>query len=181
MEHINGNGILQVSAQRVVWKADSLGNYTHIYDLRTGQTSDITGTVLDVHDDAALYYGAKHVPGERVPDTLILKVPGQASERHPELSTRGRFSPSGAYVLSVYADQVRKHGAAILNTRTGDVWHVPHSDWPWLAWSYGTIALVDTQIWSSGEYRSGDLLACDAARHTCEALPAERPFLLPTN
>ena len=181
MEHFRGNGILQVSSDRVVWQALPMGNYTDIFDVQTGDSSDFTGTVLDVHDDAWLYYGAKRVPGGRLPDSLILKEPGQAGERHPELATRGRFSPSGAYVLSVYADSARKSGAAILNTGTGEVWHVPHSGWPWLAWSYGDIALVETQIWSSGNYRAGGLLACDASRDTCETLPAESPFLVPTN
>ena len=43
---------------------------------------------------------------------------------------------------------------------------------PLIAWSYGDIAMVDT---------GDELPACDAARRACVSLPAERPFLMPTN
>jgi hypothetical protein len=63
------------------------------------------------------------------------------------------------------------HGAVIVDTRTGEQWQVPGNAYPRLTWSYGDIAMVD--------HTDGVLLACDAARHTCERLPAERPFMLP--
>jgi hypothetical protein len=49
---------------------------------------------------------------------------------------------------------------------------VPDDGYAWIAWSYSDIALVDTE---------DALLACDAARRACAPLPAERPFLMPTN
>ena len=60
----------------------------------------------------------------------------------------------------------------IVDTRTGELWRVPKNVYPWIAWSYGDIAMVDTE---------DELLACDAARRACERLPAEHPFLMPTN
>ena len=84
----------------------------------------------------------------------------------------GRLSPSGNYVLAVECTKER-HGAVIVDTRTDELWRIPENGYPWIAWSYGDIAMVNTT--------EDDLLACDAARRTCESLPAERPFLMPTN
>ena len=47
---------------------------------------------------------------------------------------------------------------------------------PWIAWSYGDIAMVDHT-----DAAFDVLLACKAGGRTCEPLPAERPFLMPTN
>ena len=88
--------------------------------------------------------------------------------RYPGLEPHRRLSPSGNYVLAAGAGA----SATIIDTRTGDLWPVPKNGYPWIAWSYGDIALVDTE---------DALLACDAARHTCERLHPERPFLMPTN
>jgi hypothetical protein len=57
--------------------------------------------------------------------------------------------------------------------RSGELWRVPKNAYPWIAWSYGDIAMVD--------HPEDALLACDAARRTCETVPAEGAFLLPTN
>ena len=65
------------------------------------------------------------------------------------------------------------HAAAIVDSRTGELWQVPRDTYPWIAWSYGDIALVDTD--------PGPFLACDAAHRTCERLHPDRPFLMPTN
>ena len=102
---------------------------------------------------------------------MVLRVPGQAEERYPDLEPHVRLSPSGNYVLAVEGTEER-HAAAIVDTRTGELWPVPRNAYPWIAWSYGDIALVDTE---------DELLACDAARRTCERLPPDRPFLMPTN
>ena len=61
---------------------------------------------------------------------------------------------------------------AVVDTRAGELWRVPDDGYARIAWSYGDIALVDTE---------DALLACDAARRACAPLPAERPFLMPTN
>lgn len=63
------------------------------------------------------------------------------------------------------------HGATVIDTRTGDLWRVGGNKYPWIAWSYGDIALVDTE---------DALLACDACRRTCKPLPVEGGFLMPT-
>ena len=101
----------------------------------------------------------------------MVRVPGRAEESYPDLGF-GRLSPSGNYVLAVEGTEER-HAAAIVDTRTGELWRVPKNVYPWIAWSYGDIAMVD--------HMEDELLACDAARRACESLPAERPFLMPTN
>jgi hypothetical protein len=100
-----------------------------------------------------------------------MRVPGGA-ERFPDLEYAARLSPSGNYVLAVENTEER-HGAVIVDTRTGELWRVPKNVYPWIAWSYGDIAMVD--------HTEDELLACDAARRACDSVPAERPFLLPTN
>ena len=100
-----------------------------------------------------------------------MSVPGQVEQRFPELETHLRLSPSGHYVLAPESPD-RGHGAAIVDTRTGELWQVPQSEYPWIAWSYSDIALVDTE---------DALIACAAARRSCQDLDAQRPFLLPTN
>jgi hypothetical protein len=118
-----------------------------------------------VHDQIEL-------SGQRNPLALVLKVPDRAEDRYLDLETHARLSPSGNYVLAV-EDSDARHGAAIIDTRTGDVWPVPKDVYPWIAWSYGDIALVD--------HTEDALLACDAARRACETLEPEGEVLLPTN
>ena len=100
----------------------------------------------------------------------MVRVPGRAEESYPDLGF-GRLSPSGNYVLAVEETEAW-HGAVTVDTRTGELWRVPKDVYPWIAWSYGDIAMVDTD---------DGLLAGDAARRACERLPAERQFLMPTN
>jgi hypothetical protein len=83
------------------------------------------------------------------------------------MEPRARLSPGGNYILTVEIP----HAAVIVDTKTGEPWRVAAA-YPWIAWSYGDIALVDTE---------DELLACDAARRACESMPAKRPFLMPTN
>ena len=171
-----GNRFLQVSAERVVWQGiDTSGPYmaessgTYSYDLRTRTFSEIDALV-DVQDRVGISAG----PGDpSEPDgesALVLR--GYLHRRYPNLETHARLSPSGNYVLAVEGTEER-HGAAIVDTRTGELWQVPWDTYPWIAWSYGDIALVDTD--------PGPFLACDAARRTCERLHPDRPFLMPTN
>ena len=101
----------------------------------------------------------------------MLTAPGLAEQRYPDVEGIGRLSPDGRYVLAV-EDTDERHGAVIIDTTNGELWRVPKAEYPWLAWSYEDVALVD--------HRGDDLLACDAARRSCEPVPAERPFLLPT-
>lgn len=160
-----GNGFLQVSTKRVVWNS-RYGIYSH--DVRTRKTTVKTlkkRYLIDVHDQVKLL-------GERNPWLPVLTVPGRAEQRYPDLETHARLSPSGLYVLAVEVPTKGRHGAVIVNIRTGKQWRVPNPAYPWISWSYGDIAMVDT----------GDqLLACDAARRTCERLRPKRPFLMPTN
>ena len=159
-----GNGFLQVSAERVVWTS---GPKIYVHDVRLGSTSEVKAPnghyFADVHDDVAIVV-------ERGSRDLVLRVPGRAEERYPDLESHVRLSPSGDYVLGVEATDER-HAAAIVDTRTGELWRVPDDAYPWIAWSYGDMAMVDTE---------DELLACDP-RRACERLPAERPFLMPTN
>jgi hypothetical protein len=161
-----GNGFRHVSARRVVWIS---GPAMYSHDVRTRRTSVVKTLknryLVDVHDLVKLL-------GERNPWVPVLKVPGRAEQRYPDLETHARLSPSGNYLLAVEAPTTGRHGAVIVNTRTGKLWRVPKPDYPWIAWSYGDIAMVDTD---------DQLLACDAARRTCERLRAKRPFLMPTN
>ena len=158
-----GNGFRQVSAERVVW-TDGPRLYSH--DLRTRRTSAVRASrkrhVVDVHDEV-------EVLGVR--GALALRAPALAEKRYPALESHVRLSPSGNYVLAVEGTDAR-HAAAIVDTRTGELWRVPRNEYPWIAWSYGDVALVDTD---------DALLACNAARRACEPLQAERPFLMPTN
>ena len=160
-----GNGFLQVSTERVVWTS---GPQMYSHDLRTGSTSEVKPPearyLADVHDDI-------EVLAERDSSDVVLTVPGRAEQRYPELETHLRLSPSGNHVLAIEETEDR-HAAAIVDTRSGELWRVPNNAYAWIAWSYGDIALLDTET---------GLLACDASRRTCEQLPAERPFLMPTN
>ena len=161
-----GNGFLQVSAERVVWAAEGT-IYSH--DVRTGRTSAIQDAsasryLMDLHDQVEVFR-------ERgTASALVLSVPGRSEERYPDLEARARLSASGNHLLSVEGTETR-HAAAIVDTRTGELWRLPNA-YPSIAWSYSEIALVDVQH---------ALLACDAPRHSCRSLPAERPFLMPTN
>jgi len=164
-----GNWFLQVSAERVVWIAGWESNDTaYSYDVRSQRTSVIS--VVDVHDQVEVLDGGSTRPG--ADGELVLAAAGRSEDRYPELEPRARLSPSGSYLLAVESTDTR-HGAIIVDTRTGELWRLPKNVYPWLAWSYGDIAMVD--------HTEDQLLACDAARHTCEPLQAERPFLLPTN
>ncbi|MBK5307969.1 MAG: hypothetical protein JJD92_14890 [Frankiaceae bacterium] len=157
-----GNYFVEVSRSRVAWYGPSL--YSH--DPGTGKTSVLTAPddlfLLDVHGAVEVFRGR---------EAVVLKAPGRAEARYPDLEPRARLSPSGNYVLSVEGSDAY-HGAAIVDTRSGEVWRVPRNHYPWIAWSYGDIAMVDVD---------DELLACDAARRSCQALDAKRPFLMPTN
>lgn len=160
-----GNGFLQVSGERIVWTS---GPKTYIHDLRTRSTVTLKAPrgryTVDVHGDVEVF-------GERGSGVLVVKTPRRVEERYSELETHVRLSSNGNYVLAVEGTDTR-HAAAIVDTRTGELWRVPKNAYPWIAWSYGDIALVDVEE---------ELIACDAARRVCEALPAERPLLMPTN
>jgi hypothetical protein len=161
-----GNTFLQVSAERVAW-AGQRETYSH--DLRTKTTSVIEAPtpnqVLDVHDQVVVLGELQGTDA-----TVTLSVPGRAEQRLPGLEPRARLNASGNYLLAVAGTETL-HAAVIVNTRTGQRW-VPKNAYPWIAWSYGNIALIDTE---------DALLACDAARRVCESVPVERPFLMPTN
>jgi hypothetical protein len=168
-----GNGFLQASAERVVWTT-GMGFKTYSHDVHTQSTSEIKTPkerfLVDVHGDVEVF-------GERGSWNLVLKVPGRAEEPYPELFFHARLSPSGNHVLTV-EDTEERHGAVIVDTRTGELWRVPKNVFPLIAWSYGDIAMVDHI--EDGRL-IGVLLACDAARRACERLPAERAILMPTN
>lgn len=157
-----GNGFLQVSAERVVWATESQRLVS--FDLGTQTASMLKAPdnlyFLDVHDQVEAFGGRD----------LVVRVPGRAEARYPDLeSNAARLSPSGSYVLAV---EERNHDAAIIDIRTGELWLESKIDYPYIAWSYGNIALVEDE---------NRLLACNASRRTCKLLPTEGPFLMPTN
>jgi hypothetical protein len=174
--HPAGNTFLDVSAERVVWIGTqgffAPGEETYLvnsHDLRTGTTGVIRDSVLDVHGDVEILH--------RSGSEWTLRAPGRADQHYPDLENRARLSASGNYALAVETTaRAGRHAAVIVDTRTGELWPVPRNAYPWIAWSYGDIALVDTN-----EGANSVLFACDAARRTCEPLPAEHPLLLPTN
>ncbi len=173
-----GNGFLQVSAERVVWTSFQ-SEEEHSLDLRTGRTSLVEVPneqfLVDVHDDVEV----SAEPGEPDDAALVLRVPGRAEERYPELAPGARLSPSGNYLLAA-EDTEARHRVVIIDTRTGEQWPVPLDNYPQIAWSYGDIALVETYLEENGEAVS-ELVACDAARRACERLRPHYPVLLPTN
>jgi len=160
-----GNTFLQVSAERVVWWGyGNDGSVAYGHDVRTRKSSLVTDHLLDVHDDVRTLGSPASASG------WVLQVPGRAEQRYPKLENRARLSPSGAYVLSVqHLDE--PHAAAIVDTRTGEQW-APRVGYPWIAWSYDDVALIDT---------NDALIACDATRRVCARVNARRPFLMPTN
>lgn len=176
-----GNTFLQVSAERVVW----LGYYPHrnvirggeevrlmpySHDIRTNTTSPPVDALVDLHNDIEASDPANVDPS--VPSALVLRVPGRDDQSYPNLEGGwARLNGRGSYLLAVEYGSGR-HAAAIVDTGTGDLWQVPKNAYPNLAWSYGDIAMVDTE---------DELLACDATLRTCQSLPAERPFLMPTS
>ena len=132
-----GNGFLQVSAERVVWAAEG-AIYSH--DVRTRRTSAIPGDptsryLMDVHDQVEVFRA-----NEGGDPAVVLSVPGRPEERYRDFEPRARLSPSGAHLLSVEGTETR-HAGAIVDTRTGELWRLPNA-YPWIAWSYGEIALV---------------------------------------
>ena len=185
-----GNAFLQVSLERVQW-----GYKPWSHDVRSRVTSVVKAPknlwTQDVHDQIEVFFDNKDISYNHSHDggrgDLVLRVPGRADERFPDMEVSSRLSPSGNYLLAVPAAESGQ-GAVIIDTRTGELWRVPRNvnpsspDWsPSIAWSYGDIAMVDYTDISRGDHTEGELLACDAARRTCERLPAERPFLMPTN
>lgn len=158
-----GNGFLQVAADRVVWVAPSrdFGPVVYDFDVRTQRTTQLQDRVRDVHDGVRL-------SGE---PTLTLTAPGRDDVLLTELEAYARLSPSGRFVLGL-EDSPARHGATVLDTRTGELWRVPNDQYPWIAWSYDDVAMLDVD---------DGLVACEAARQLCERVPAERPFLMPSN
>lgn len=168
-----GNQFLEVSADRVVW---SSGGNTYAFEVLTETTSMFEGAAASYVIDAQ---GDVEVWGEREAGVPVLRAPGRAEQRLVGLETHLKLSTTGSYLLAVEGTDAR-HAAAILDTRTGELWPVPENAYPWIAWSYGDLALVDVD--AGGDDQATDaLLACDPARRSCEVLDAERPFLLPTN
>ena len=146
-----GNGFLEVSAERVVWIAE---RKTYSHDVRTQTHLSGPARGCARHQGRGLQR-VGHLGHEG-------SWPGRAALSRPG-DGLGRLSPSGNYVLAVRENP--RHGAVIVDTRTGEVWPVPRNVYPWIAWSYDDIALVDTD---------DGFLACDAAARTCEQLETNR-------
>jgi hypothetical protein len=160
-----GNGFLQVSAERIVWTS---GRKTYAHDVRTQRTSEFAVPknryVIDVHDEIVVLGGGS--------SPVAVRVPGEAEAQYPRLESHVRLSPSGNYLLGVEGTETR-HAAAIVDLRTGVLWPVPDNTYPWIAWSYADVALLDLE---------DTVLACDATLRTCDPLqPDYLPPTMPTN
>ncbi len=136
----------------------------------------------DVHDRIEVTFDNYRGGSKGV---LILRVPGRAEQRFPNMDYPGWLSPSGNYLLAVPYTESGVGAAVIIDTRTGEVWTVPAkvykqgpSGTPQLAWSYGDIAMLPTTDGDSDMF--GESIACDAAQRTCERLTAEDHYLMPT-
>jgi hypothetical protein len=160
-----GNTILQVSEERVVWRAHA---ETYVHDIRS-RTTELVATatrqrmLTDVHDTVKVY-------AER--DALLVEnVPDPAEGRYAHMGWAAKLSPSGGFVLAVEYTPER-YGATIVDADTGELWRPPMNGFPWIAWSYGDMALVELET---------KVLACDTARRVCERLPVEGQALMPTH
>ena len=168
-----GNGFLQVSAERIRWRGE-YGWYSH--NVHTRSTSEVPhpkgGSLADIHDDVKVLDRSG----------LTISAPGRVEGPFATLSTHARLSPSGNYVLApekiapdytIAPDAYTRHGPAIVDSRTGELWRLPKDGYPWIAWSYDDVAVIGMP--------GGTLLSCDAARRACETLRPEGPALLPTS
>lgn len=162
-----GNTFLQVSAERVVWNGGP-STVAVTYDVRTGASTLNEVAVTDMHDGVTVFTDLP--TGGR---SVILSAPDRDDTRLPDLEPRARLSPSGDYLLAIEGQHGgTHHGAVIIDIGTGETWYPAAEGYHWISWSYGDLALIHTEE---------ELLACDAARRTCESLPVERQFLMPTN
>ncbi len=165
-----GNYFLEVTAERVVWVAfDDVGIWTRSLDVAAGTVTELAraGTGRHVVDVA----GDVRATSDSELHGLALRVAGRAAKDVSAMGSHVRLSPGGDYLLGV-EEKAKRHGAVVLDTRSGELWRIPDGGYPWIAWSYGDIAVVDTE-------RS--VVACDAGRRTCRTLPAQEPVLLPTS
>lgn len=162
----SGNTFLQVSADKVVWQAWA---DTFSFDVQTQETS-VVGPypprfLVDLQDEVQVLGSRSRGP------SVLLSSPAVGEVPYRQLETHLRLSPSGGYLLAVEGTE-RRHGAVIVDTGTGDLWRVPPGTYPEIAWSYGDIAMVAVE---------DALFACDAVQRACDPVPAQGPFLLPTN
>lgn len=111
------NRRLQVSAERVVWTALRVVLRNDVPTRSTSEIEPPSGLRLtDVPDDVELFEGEN--------PSLVLRVRGRAEERYPDLEPVGRLGPSGDYALAIEETGTR-HAAAVIDTRTGELWRVP--------------------------------------------------------
>lgn len=153
----SGTAFLEVSAERVVWASPTRA---YSFDVGTGSTSVVP--VEDVQDGVSI---------TEAPGGLTLRSPGRPDRLLTGLEAFGRLSPSGRFLLAVELTKAR-HGALVVDTRTGERWRIPNDSYPGITWSYGDIAMV--------ELRDGALLACYPLLRVCRTIPAVGPWLLPT-
>ena len=71
---------------------------TYSHDVRTRTTSVVKVPRIS---DLRMSTTEVEVFGRRIRGRLVLRVPGRAEERYPDLEGPRRLSPSGNYVLAV--------------------------------------------------------------------------------
>ena len=115
----------QVSADRVTWQWSAL----HSHDVRTSRDSVVGGAPLFLEPLPARCARPdrghlRQLPGGSEGE-LILRVPGRAEQRFPNMDNAGWLSPSGNYLLAVPYSESGVGAAVIIDIRTGEVWTVP--------------------------------------------------------
>jgi len=189
LEHIKGgNGFKQVSVDHVIWRSDA---GMHRLDIATGESTllwqapfdeigvqQVPGdpedlerarTPEDLHDDVVVWGG---------PPGMVISVTGRSEMPIEQVEPIGRLSADGAFVLAPWERRDKRHGAAIVELATGEVWKLPQPRfYGWIGWSYADVALVLVDRDGGTEA----LLACRAAARQCEPLPYEGEVVLPTS
>jgi hypothetical protein len=163
-----GSGFLQVTPGRVLWVD---GGHIYSHDPRAETTSKLSHKssaswadwgLVDVQDQVEFWV-------ESAGDvTMVLSRPGNPDLRLPRLWPAAELSPTGNHAL-VEEKVDPKLPTAILDTRSGELWRVDATEISMISWSYGDIALAQT---------NQGLQACDANTRQCRVLGDE---LLPKN
>jgi hypothetical protein len=138
---------------------------------------------MDVHDETLISGVYGRVEGGT--GAVLIEGEGQDQLRLDEdelgVEPFGRLSADGSFMLAPTSSKnpYGDHAAAIADVRSGALWHLPPVDsYPWIAWSYGDLALV--LVDPEGK-KQPSLVACDAVTHACDTLPHQGRVLMPAS
>ncbi|HVE99320.1 MAG TPA: hypothetical protein VNA12_09085 [Mycobacteriales bacterium] len=184
-DHLDdANGILQVSANAVVWLT---GDVARRFDVTTKTirtlpatsapaewTDGISGILTDVHDGTELWSWGLADTGAG----LSVRRDGAERKLTAFVSTSGRLSPDGRFLLAVTRDL---HAPAFVDLASGGIFRGPRptpEGYSWIAWSHGDTALI--LLTPDVQQQAGTLYACRAERRRCDALPSSGNVVLPS-